>query len=201
MKNERFAAIVLTIFACACAEPNPTAPTSLAGSGLAASGLSAGSPSGSGPASGPGQVATVSPYGGDAVPLIEVAGSSPAGGGGILNDPQTGKPGFNNFEVTVNVHGGPPRTDVFLQFLADVFPDTRGDGVCPGEFPAPPAMTIGALHTSGGGAASAHIKFQVPEGFFSGTFDSGEHADFKWRVVNLEETFDLQTPCVTLTGK
>lgn len=195
MKSARFAAIALATFACACAETNPTAPTSL-GSGPTAS---AGSPGGSGPASGP--VATASPYGGTAVPLIAVAGSSPAGGAGMLNDPQTAKPGFNNFEVTVNVHGGPPNADLFLQFLADVFPDTRGDGVCPGEFPAPPAMTIATLHTSAGGAASAHLKFQVPEGFFFGTFDSGEHADFKWRIANLEETFDLQTPCVTLTGK
>ena len=45
------------------------------------------------------------------------------------------------------------------------------------------------------------IKFGVPEGFFDGTFDPGEQADFKWRVVNSAQTFDLQTPCVVLTGK
>ena len=52
-----------------------------------------------------------------------------------------------------------------------------------------------------GGSVSAHVKFPVPEGAFFGTFDSGEHADFRWRVVNATGTFDVRTPCVVLTGK
>lgn len=139
-----------------------------------------------------------SPYGGQGVPLIPEAGSVPAGAGGTLNDTQTGKPGFNSFELNVTVHGGPPNTDLLFQFVGDIDPATRGDGVCPA---IPPAFTIGVLHTSEGGSASAHIKFPVPEGAFAGTFDAGEHADFRWRVVNESQTFDLRTPCVVLTGK
>ena len=141
--------------------------------------------------------------GGEAVPLTEVAGSVPAGGSGMLNDIQTRQPGLNNFEFTVNVHGGPPDTDLFFQFVGDIDPATRGDGVCPEAFPSPPGPgnSIRILHTSVGGAASAHIKFEVPEGVFGGAFDSGEKVDFKWRLVNSTQTFELRTPCVVLTGK
>ena len=142
-------------------------------------------------------------YGGQAVPLTEVAGSIPAGGAGIVNDIQTSERGFNNFEFTVNVHGGPADTDLFFQFVGDIDPATRGDGVCPGSFPSPPGPgnSIRILHTSAGGAASAHIKFEIPEGVFGGAFDSGESVDFKWRLVNSTQTFELRTPCVVLTGK
>ena len=139
-----------------------------------------------------------SPFGGQGIPMIPEPGSVPAGGGGTVNDTQTGKPGFNSFELNVAVHGAPPDTDLFFQFVADIDPATRGDGVCPG---IPPAFPLAVLHTSRGGSASAHIKFPVPEGAFAGTFDSGEHADFRWRVVNATQTFDLRTPCVVLTGK
>ena len=137
----------------------------------------------------------LSPYGGMGVPLIPEAGTT---GGGRLNDPQIGTPGWNSFELNLNVHGAPPDTDLFLQFVADIDPATRGDGVCP---PMPPAFPLGLLHTSAGGSVSAHVKFPVPEGAFFGTFDSGEHADFRWRVVNATGTFDVRTPCVVLTGK
>jgi hypothetical protein len=142
-----------------------------------------------------------SPYGGHAVPLTEVAGSVPVGGRGTLNDTQTAEPGFNNFELDVSVHGGPPDTDLYFQFVGDVNPATRGDGKCPDPFPNPPGNTIAVMRTSAGGSASTHVKFEVPEGAFLGTFDSGVKSDFKWRVVNLEQTFDLRTSCVVLTGK
>jgi hypothetical protein len=146
---------------------------------------------------------TASSLGGHGVPLTEVPGSVPAGGSGILNDTQTGQPGFNNFELNVSVHGGPPDADLFFQFVGDVDPATRGDGVCPGSFPSPPGPgnAIAVLHTSAGGAASAHVKFEVPEGVFGGAFDSGVKVDFKWRLVNVTQTFAVQTPCVVLTGK
>ena len=141
-----------------------------------------------------------SPYGGAGIPLIPEPDSVPGKGGGRVNNPQTAEPGFNNFELNVNVHGGPPDTDLFFQFVADVVPGTRGDGACP-EFPPPPANTIGVLHTSAGGAAAAHLKFEVPEGAFLAAFDSGVKSDWRWRVVNSTQTFDLRTPCVVLTGK
>jgi hypothetical protein len=128
----------------------------------------------------------------------------PAGSTGTLNVTQTGKPGFNNFEATVDVHGAPPDTDLYFQIVGDVLPATRGDGICPASFPNPPAHSggdDGILHTSAGGAASTHIKFEVPEGAAFGAFDSGVKSDFKWRVVNLAQTLDLRTPCVVLTGK
>jgi len=142
-------------------------------------------------------------YGGQGIHLTEVPGSVPPGASGVLNDTQTGTPGFNNFEVTIDVHGGPPDTDLYFQFVGDVDSATRGDGVCPGSFPAPPGPTnsIRVLHTSAGGTASAHVKFPVPEGAFGGAFDSGVKVDFKWRVVNAAQTFDLRTSCVVLTGK
>ena len=136
-----------------------------------------------------------SPYGGSGVPLIPEPGSV---GGGRLNDPQVGTPGLNSFELNIAVHGAPPDVDLFLQFVADIEPGTRGDGVCPAM---PPAFPLGVVHTSAGGTVSTHIKFPVPEGAFGGTFDSDQHADFRWRVVNATGTFDLRTPCVVLTGK
>ena len=60
-----------------------------------------------------------SPFGGHALPLIEVPGSVPAGGSGRANATGTGKPGTNNFEVTLNVHGAPPDTDLFFQIRTD----------------------------------------------------------------------------------
>jgi hypothetical protein len=132
--------------------------------------------------------------------VLSQSGSVPEGGGGTLNDVQTGQPGFNNFEVTVNVHGAPPDADLVFQFSGDVFPATRGDGECP-PFPAPPGNAIGVLHTTPGGTVAAHVKFPVPDGAFFGGFDSGVQSDFAWRIVNLAQTFDLRTPCVVLTGK
>jgi hypothetical protein len=138
---------------------------------------------------------TLSPYGGMGVPLIPEPGTA---GGGRLNDPQIGKPGWNSFELNISVHGAPADTDLFVQFVADIDPATRGDGVCPAM---PPAFPLGVVHTSAGGSVSTHVKFPVPEGAFFGTFDSGEQADFRWRVVNASGTFDVRTPCVVLEGK
>jgi hypothetical protein len=183
MKTRRVAVILITAVASACADQQPASPTAV-------------------PEIGPGsQVGlTGSPYGGNGVPLVAVAGSIPPGGSGRLNDPQTNVPGFNNFELNVNVHGGPPDTDLIFQFTADIVPGTRGDGSCP-AFPELPAGGIGILHTSSGGSASGHLKFEVPEGVFFGAFDSGVKSDWQWRVVNADQTFELRTPCVVLTGK
>ena len=145
----------------------------------------------------------VSPYGGHAVPLTEVPGSVPAGGTGILNATQTNQD--NNFEVTINVHGAPPDTDLYFQIVGDVAPATRGDGVCnPAPFPAPPlhaGLDDGIIHTSAGGAGATHVKFVIPDGGVLGAFEPGVKSDFKYRVVNLAQTFDLRSPCVVFTGK
>ena len=165
------------------------------GIAVAGCGSNAGSPAAPNLSAAPLSLAA-SPYGGSGVPLIPQPGTT---GGGTLNDPQVGTPGLNSFELNVAVHGAPPDTDLYFQFTADIDPATRGDGNCP-PF-VDPAFTIAVLHTSAGGAARAHVKFPVPEGAFFGTFDSGEHADFRWRVVNDSHSFDVRTPCVVLTGK
>jgi hypothetical protein len=194
MKRTLAAIVLLTVFSSACTRQSPVAPAILTESGatpVASSGSRLSSLS-----------ADTSPFGGTGIPLIEVSGSVPSGGAGVLNDPQTATPGYDTFELTVNVHGGPPDTDLFFQFAADIFPGTRGDSVCPG-FPSPPdpGNSIRTLHTSAGGAVAAHIRFPVPAGAFGGAFDAGVKSDFAWRVVNLTETFDLRTPCIVLTGK
>lgn len=157
----------------------------------------------SGPLSGP--RSAVSPYGPHGVSLTGVPSSVPARGTGILNITQTGEPGFNNFEVTINVHGGPPDTDLYFQIVGDVAPATRGDGVCnPASFPNPPIHAggdAGILHTSPGGAGATHVHFEILEGAVLGAFESGVKSDFKYRVVSLAQTFDLRSPCVVLTGK
>ena len=143
-----------------------------------------------------------SPYGGHAVPLVEEPSSVPAGGSGMLNATQTNH--ANDFEVTVNVHGAPPTTDLYFQIVGDLLPATRGDGVCPGTFPNPPVHAggdDGILHTSVGGSASTHIKFAIAEGGALGGFEPGVKSDFKYRVVSGDGTFDLRTPCIVYTGK
>jgi hypothetical protein len=185
--TRRFSLISFLAVATAACQGNTTGPIS---------------PSGSSPvASGPGSAA--SPYGGHAVPLTEVPGSVPAGGTGTINATQTNR--ANDFEVTINVHGAPPDTDLYFQILGDVAPATRGDGVCnPAPFPAPPihaGLDDGIIHTSAGGAGATHITFVIPEGGVLGAFEPGVKSDFKYRVVNLAQTFDLRSPCVVFTGK
>jgi hypothetical protein len=176
--------LAVTIGAC---QGNTTGPVSPSGSNSVASG--------------PGSAA--SPYGGHAVPLIEVAGSVPAGGTGTINATQTNR--ANDFEVTINVHGAPPDTDLYFQIVGDVAPATRGDGVCsPASFPAPPIHAggdDGIIHTSAGGAGATHVTFVIPDGGILGAFEPGVKSDFKYRVVNLAQTFDLRSPCVVFTGK
>ena len=182
MDTRRVAVIFFIAIASACAGQQPVSPTVSGDTDGSRVGLAG------------------SPYGGSGVPLVAVAGSILPGAAGRLNDPQAAEPGFNNFELNVNVHGGPPDTDLHFQFTADIVPGSRGDGSC-SAFPELPANRIGILHTSPGGSASAHFKFEVPEGVFFGAFDSGVSSDWQWRVVNLEQTFELQTPCIVLTGK
>jgi len=196
MKTTRGTVAFLAFVASACTGHSPLAPTPSARTSVQPISVPLGAASGgSTPLS-----LMASPYGGHGIPLIEVQGTVPSGAAGIVDDTQTDEPGFNNFELNVNVHGAPPDTDLYFQFTADIVPGTRGDGTCP-AFPAPPANAIGVLHTSPGGAASTHLKFEVPEGAFLGAFDSGVTSDWQWRVVNLAETFDLRTPCIVLTGK
>lgn len=169
--------------------------------GLGCQGISSPSFSGgsSSALSGPGSAA--SPYGGNAILLTEVPGSVPAGGRAIYNAVQTGKPGTNTFVATINVTGGPPDTDLYLQLVGDVLPATRGDGVCnPASFPNPP-RGLRILHTSPDGAGAVNGVSVVPEGAFFGAFEPGVKTDFKYRLVNLAQTFDLRSDCIVLTGK
>jgi hypothetical protein len=117
---------------------------------------------------------------------------------------QTGTPGTNNFEFTINVHGAPPDTDLYFQIRGDTAPATRGDGVCLPGFPDPPAHAggdAGIIHTSRGGSGATHIKIPIVEGGAAGAFERGVASDFKYRLVNDDQTFDLRTACIVFTGK
>jgi len=71
-------------------------------------------------------------------------------------------------------------------------------------FPNPPLHAggdAGVIHTSSGGGASTHIKFEIPEGFQNGAYEPGALLDTMFRVVNLSKTFELRTACMTLLMK
>lgn len=150
-----------------------------------------------------------SPFGGNAIPLVEVANSSPAGGAGMLNVTQTATPDTNNFEVQVTVHGAPADEDLYVQISVDAgLGAAQADGTCNRAtqlgFPNPPTHAggvAGILHTSAGGSASTHIKFVLAEGFAGGAFDQGAKVDIMYRVVNLSKSFELRTSCFQLLGK
>lgn len=149
--------------------------------------------------------------GGKAHPLVEVEGSVPAGGGGMNVPVPTATPDTNVIEGTINVHGAPPDTDLFLQIAHDAFlgpVPARGDGICDRVaqfgFPNPPLHAggdAGVIHTSAGGTGATHIKFEIPDGFSSGAYEPGARLDQMIRVVNLTKTFELRTDCMTLLMK
>jgi hypothetical protein len=154
-------------------------------------------------------VLAASPFGGNAMALVEVANSSPAGGAGIVNVTQTATPDTNNFEVEVAVHGGPADEDLYVQISTDAgLGAAQADGTCnrasqPG-FPNPPTHAggdAGIFHTSAGGSGSTHIKFVLAEGVAAGAFDQGARVDIMYRVVNVSKSFELRTSCFQLLGK
>jgi hypothetical protein len=63
-----------------------------------------------------------SPFGTNALELIELPGSTPAGGWGRVSVIPTGVPGFNNFEMTVVAHGAPPGADLCFTSSGEVTP-------------------------------------------------------------------------------
>ena len=152
-----------------------------------------------------------SPFGGNGLPLTEVPWSLPAGGGGTANTVATATLNTNIIEATINVHGAPPDTDLYFQIAHDAYlgpVPARGNGVCDRVaqfgFPNPPLHAggdAGVIHTSSGGAASTHIKFEIPEGFASGAYEPGALLDQMFRVVNSTKTFELRTACMTLLMK
>jgi hypothetical protein len=144
--------------------------------------------------------------GGNGLPLIEVAGSSPAGGGGTANTVPTASPDKDVIEATINVHGAPSDADLYFQIRSDrnLSLDKRGNYVCDEVervgFPDPP-FNFGVIHTSSGGAGSVHVRFEIPDGTSNGAFEPGAKVDQMFRVVNLTKTFELRTDCMTLLMK
>ena len=172
--------VALNAGACASDTGLPGAPTSRSHSGV------------------PGPAAST-PWGTNALKLVEVAGSIPAGGSGIVNVTPTRIPGTNNFEITVNVHGAPPDVDLYFQIRGDTgLGAQQADGICNRGLasPPPPAGFL-VLHTSPGGAASAHGPIETTSPFF----DPGVVSDFMYRVVDFDQTFELRTACVQFTGQ
>lgn len=181
--------MVLTGLGCQGNPETPVAPSLLGGS-LSAAG------------------ARALASGANAQPLIEMTGSIPAGGGGMANSVPTATPNSNVLEVTINVHGAPPDTDLYFQIAHDAYlgaVPARGNGVCDRVaefgFPNPPLHAggdAGVIHTSPGGAGSTHIRFELAEGFQNGAYEPGARVDQMFRVVNLTKTFELRTSCMTL---
>jgi len=184
---------------CDGTRQNPTYPSADGGS----SALAAGASSGVGLAMGP--------SGGNAHPLVEVANSVPAGGRGMANAVPTATPGTNVIEVTLNVHGAPPDTDLYFQISHDAFlgaVPARGDGVCDiaaqfGFFDPPihAGGDAGIIHTSPAGAGSTHIRFEIPAGASAGAYEPGAQVDQMFRLIDLTKTFELRTACMTLFMK
>jgi hypothetical protein len=154
-------------------------------------------------------VLAASPFGGNAMRLVETANSRPAGGAGMVNVTQTATPDTNNFEVEVAVHGAPADEDLYVQISQDAgLGSAQADHTCnratqPG-FPNPPTHAggdAGIFHTSQGGSGSTHIKFVLAEGVAGGAFDEGARVDIMYRVVNFSKSFELRTSCFQLLGK
>jgi hypothetical protein len=151
------------------------------------------------------------PSGGNAHPLVETAASVPRGAEGMVNSVPTAAPQLNTIEVTINVHGAPPNTDLFVQIAHDAYLGPvpgRADGTCDRAmqfgFPSPPTHTggdAGVLHTSEGGSASTHIRFELPHGLQAGAYEPGGMLDQMIRVVDATQTFELRTGCMTMTWR
>ena len=126
----------------------------------------------------------------------------------MANSVPTATPNSNVLEVTINVHGAPPNSDLYFQIAHDAYlgaVPARGNGVCDRVaefgFPNPPLHAggdAGIIHTSPGGTGSTHIKFELAEGFQNGAYEPGMTLDQMFRVVNLTKTFELRTSCMTL---
>ena len=177
---------VFTAGACARDASSPVAPTG--GSALQSVSAQGGMPG--------------SPFGTNALELTEVTGSTPAGGGGIVNVIPTGQPGFNNFQFTVVVRGAPADTDLYFQLRGDtgLTGGQQADGICQraATWPAPPTSLLSeVLHTSPAGTGVLHVFLENTSPFF----DSGVESDFMYRVVDSTQMFQLRTECVTFTGK
>jgi hypothetical protein len=181
-----FAAVLVFAASCGRDAASPAAPSAArALPGLAAQGGSPGSP-----------------FGTNAIELTEVAGSTPAGGRGKVNVIPTGVPGFNNFEFTVIVHGGPAAADLYFQLRGDtgLTGGQQADGVCQRAttWPAPPASLANqVLHTSPTGMGVLHVSLETTSPFF----DPGVMSDFMYRVVDFDQTFELRSACVQFTGQ
>ena len=143
-----------------------------------------------------------SPFGTNAVELAEVAGSTPAGGRGRVSVIPTGVRGFNNFELTVVVHGAPPDADLYFQLRGDtgLTGGQQADGVCQraATWPAPPVSVLNqVLHTSPTGMGALHLRLETTSPFF----DPGVTSDFMYRIVNFNQAFELRSACVQFTGQ
>ena len=181
--------VLLTATGCAGDTALPAAPAPTLGSSLVGLLASGGEPG--------------SPFGTNALELVEMLVSTPAGGSGRVNVIPTGVPDFNNFEITVNVHGAPADTDLFFQIRGDIGspilpPGQQADGICQhaAAWPAPP-VSLGVIDTSGGGAGVLHLALETTNPFFN----PGVTTDFMYRVVDFGQAFELRTACAQFTGK
>lgn len=126
-------------------------------------------------------------------------------GSGTLNVTATANDGgfIAHFQSTVNVHGVPPDTLLYVQLSPDGGLGTQqADGVCQragvGLF-FPVALYTGGppatIRSSPGGAGAVHVELHFNAPFFP----EGSQGDVVWRLVNAlppaVPTIDLRTPC------
>jgi hypothetical protein len=139
--------------------------------------------------------------------LVAVQGT----GAGLVNVSPTSEGAGFTAQITVNVHGLPPSTTVFVQRSPD-FPVVAGqpDGICQREaglppyeavppwvtFPIPNPGPLTTITTSPGGAGAVSFPFDVPAAA-EVTFD------VMFRVVDntTAPSLELRTACFQVTPR
>jgi hypothetical protein len=139
--------------------------------------------------------------------LVAVQGT----GAGLVNVSPTSEGAGFTAQITVNVHGLPPSTTVFVQRSPD-FPVVAGqpDGICQREaglppyeavppwvtFPIPNPGPLTTITTSPGGAGAVSFPFDLPAAA-EVTFD------VMFRVVDntTAPSLELRTECFQVTPK
>ena len=140
-------------------------------------------------------------------PLTALLGT---GTGTVNVTPTAAVDGSFSAQISVNVHGAPPNTTLYVQRAPEIGRANGADGICQraaGEppwgppapnfvtFPLPAAGPLVAVETSAGGAGATHIDFTAA------TILDGTQFDVMFRLVDslTAPTVDLRTGCFTVT--
>jgi hypothetical protein len=133
-------------------------------------------------------------------------------GTGMVNVTPTADADGFSAEITVSVHDAPPDTDFYIQRAPEIGRANSADGICQRAmgvapwgppapnfvtFPLPLSGPLVVLHTSEGGAGSAHISFALP------SIADGTAFDVMFRLVDSlsAPSHELRTTCFTVTAR